>query len=388
MQNTKYLISAITIVLVLGLFLGLLWIYAAQQRLSVYNLQSYERSGLKAVELLLEKAGFRLNEVHAVPANPTGTIILLSAGPIPAHELKRLKVWVKSGGTIIELARNESILNQNSGETSYVHFSGSTGCLSDTTVLNDLRYFPRNESLAGRTDPTEGYYSLDHRHYFIYRVRFGQGNIVAWNDLEGLTNIHLKHHPDNAVVFVSLLKTLSGPQRLFIYNLCDAGVTPGRVHFHWRTMDFFNRYWGAFVLFLTAVILLFWKTAARFGRPRPLQIAQGRSYHEFVMSLAHLFKMARLQGAVTDNLWNALLNTVSQVTGLPAFTELTIMNEKLSAMTGKEFNLPRLQTEAARFSRTPARPRSSPGERSFIAVAQSLDACRRELNLWKKSNNW
>jgi hypothetical protein len=143
----------------------------------------------------------------------------------------------------------------------------------------------------------------------------------------------------------------------------------------------FSRYWGAGLLIITAIVLLLWKTAARFGRARPWILATGRSADEFIYSMACLFQQAGIKNIVLDNLWHSLVVTMSDITGLPADTPVPDFIPRLTALTGRDY-----QPIIELYRQGLIHQDQKYVKIHLWEVARALDEYRKELTEWKRSS--
>ena len=196
---------------------------------------------------------------------------------------------------------------------------------------------------------------------------------------EGLTNRQVKIFPDHAVILATLIQTFAATRQVSFYNL--AFITSDS-QFSGGTGELLNHYAGACLLCVIGIMLLIWKLAARFGRPRPLILTQGRSYDEFVYSMANLFQQAKIQQIVLDNLWRDLLKIMVELTQLPVDTAPDLLIARLNRITGHHYD-PML----AFYPQGNRLGKNFP-KQQFLRIALQLDAYRKELTEWKKSNHF
>jgi hypothetical protein len=169
--------------------------------------------------------------------------------------------------------------------------------------------------------------------------------------------------------------------------------------------------------------LLIWKLAARFGRPRPLILAKGRSLDEFVYSMAGLFQQAKIYQLVLENLWGDLIKLMAELTHLPVSAAPEQLIARMGSLTGADYHyLLEIRTDLDSQNRRSANNNNSGSlkklnsilnailcviswnyfigrmigasiggkvsKQRFLAIALKLDACRKELREWRKSNQF
>ncbi|MGE5557748.1 MAG: hypothetical protein ACM3WV_03965 [Bacillota bacterium] len=350
-----------------------LYIFNLEEKLELYDPMSFGSNGLSAIRMLLEKEGFRCAKAGKFLGGPGDLWIVSSfARNLPA-ERKRILSWVKSGGTVVELARMEPCLDPFRNDWKKTSITGGiVPPKPGYKPFQGLKYVLNERSLYTRNKPFEGYYGSGPDH-FIYLNRYGRGNVVSWNDPGGITNDHVAENPDNAVIFAMLVRSFARGRAVRFYRL----KLPGKAL---KNKEPHNKNISAILLLLAGAGILLWKSTARFGRPRPLILTQGRALDEFVYSLAALFQQAGMRAFILDNLWKGLLIAAGQAAGLNERTDPEKISRRLSAVTGRDFS--------ARIARTFADLeafRASSGKGSdFLQLAVRIDRLRKEIRSWKK----
>jgi hypothetical protein len=373
-------ISALALILCVLLFLS--WVALSEKKFDAYDPESYSPEGLKAVDLLLIKAGYNVTVVDKLPDNHKNLLIVMTTY-LSTRRRQQLLNWVKSGGTIIELNAGASSIQAFKHHLSFLNAKTNRIYYPNlwiSTSAGKLSYHLSQRQVMVSKDPDQGYFGLGHR-YFIYRQSFGAGNIISWNDIGGLTNRFLKRFPDNGVIFALIVRENSPGAGIDFYNLAFK-VEHSQAA---RQSEFvFNHYWiGGLLLFLF-IVLVIWKLAARFGRPRPLILARGRSYDEFVYSLAGLFAQAKIGRFVLDNLWRDLLKIMADLTHLPMDSSPEQLILAMNRLTGKEYG-PLLELYSS-FSEPGTSAYSKLSSKQFLTIASTLDDYRKEFHTWKKSS--
>jgi hypothetical protein len=378
MFKHKVTLSLLTFGLVLGILLFLSWVSLSQQKLIAYDTKSYDPYGLKAVGLLLQKSGYSVIPINRLPADHQQLVVIVTTAKLPVMLERKLLHWIASGGTLIELTSAQPSLNRYSHHFAHLNTKGNQQFTTEYQPLAGLTYHIKNDWVTTAINPEQGFYGSGNQ-YFIYRQSIGSGSLISWNDIEGLTNRHLKMHPDNAVIFATLIQAFASSHQVGFYNL--AFITD-ESSFNPQTGEFLSHYYGAGLLFFIGIILLIWKLAARFGRPRPLILAQGRSYDEFVYSMANLFQQAKIQQMVLDNLWRDLLKIIAALTQLPVDTAPDLLIARLNMITGRHYDpILSLYPQGNRLAKNLPK-------QQFLMVALKLDAYRKELKEWRKSSHF
>ena len=370
-----FFISLLTLGIILLTFL--LWVAYSEQKLTVYDLNSYKPFGYKAISLLSHQSGFRTTVIKRFDPKKDHTLILFTATKLSREQKKLILNWVSSGGIVFELAQSQLQLDQSSNSTQLplTDITAATA-VSSVAWLKNFHYNIKANSITAVSNPELGIYGLGDK-YFIFKQNLGQGQIITWTDPEGITNRHLKQYPGNAVIFLSIIKAFS---KTTILDFYDLRYSTGKTNNFSSVPLLINRYWAAFFLFLLGTILFVWKLAARFGRPRPLVLIQGRSSHEFILSMAGLFQLANARGIVLDNLWLSLLKEIELITGLATNSPPELLIARLSEITGKDY------TEILQLGpRVPLLSSTKAARQDFLELASKLDNFRKELRQWKKS---
>jgi hypothetical protein len=379
MFKHKISISLLVLGLTFSILLFFSWVSLKEQKLIAYDVNSYGPDGLKAAYQLLQKSGYTLKTIHILPLDHQQMIILITT-ELSTKQEKELLDWVEAGGTIMELNPSQPSLRVNEHPLTRLTTTANQAFTSNSAnrTFDDLIYHLQKTQVMAMVQPVQGFYGVS-PHYFIYRQSYGAGNLITWNDVDGLTNRYLKRYPDNAVVLASLIRAFCPSSQVSFYNLAFMTSTPKT---SWRTGTLLNHYWGGSLLFGIALFLLIWKLAARFGRPRPLILAQGRSYDEFVYSMASLFQQAKIQQMVLDNLWCDLVRMISELTHLPMTTPPNQLINRLNLLTGQHYE-PILELNYSLSQHQKNIPKQQ-----FLMIAVKLDAYRKELLEWKKSNQF
>lgn len=366
----------IAIILLIGIVLGSFLIYISnqQQKISVYDPESYGPFGFKALHLLLNKYQYRITKVPEFPELPKQEILMVITSDFTIFSDKeRILKWVKSGGIVVELAQAKPKIVQN--KFRMIADFTQKSIHSNHPGFDHLNYQIKNSRLYGVLKPQTGFYSVNHR-YFIFTQDYGQGKIVTWSDLDGLVNKSLEKSPDNAVILIMLLKLLKPSATVGLIDWRYPNIPITGLSFP----DIFNRYALASLLLLMGIIITVWKLSARFGRPLPLTLSKGRSYDEFVISLAGLFQRAESHGIVLDNLRQELLRVITQITGLTPQATYQEHISRLAEITGKNH-----QDLGELFDFIDKIPKTKISKQTFFNTAVKLDTYRKELLEWKKS---
>jgi hypothetical protein len=377
MTNHKLMPIVGTVIASLILIAFLIWVSWTQSNLTGYDPNDYGPSGLKAIQLLLRKEGYQTGKIFTLDRDDTGLVIAFTPVELSRNQRKKVLAWVESGGTIIELAQFSPALtpketpnrirmeNLNSDHQSKVS-------ISKVEWLGNLQYHIGGDLVFTTARPDEGYFAIG-KNFFIYRYVYGKGRIIHWNDPDGLTNLHIKENPDNAVIFAMLVKRFSQSNRIAFFDLTSQMEKPI------PPVDLsteFTRFWLAGLLAVVGIGLLLWKISVRLGRPRPLILAKGRSADEFIYSAASLFQQANARTIVIDSLLAELWQTIRDITGLPVGSEPGMMIARLQIITGKNYDAI-LELSAGIHN-----PNTS--KRDFLKIALSLDTYRKELKEWRK----
>ncbi|HEX7712932.1 MAG TPA: DUF4350 domain-containing protein [Bacillota bacterium] len=376
MSKHKVIMGLVALGLLMGILLFLSWVSLSQKKLVAYDANSYGPDGLKALDLILKKSGYQVTLVHSLPVNHQSLLILVTTTRLSAKQQKTILTWVSAGGNVLELASSWPSLTR---ESDILDVTAGRPFQSDAANLNlsGLTYHISKNWVPVLDDPEQGFYEVGDQ-YFIYRSSYGSGSIINWNDIAGLTNRYLKTFPDNAAVLVTLLRSFYPSGRVSFYNMAFVSDNSDT---DWRLSMVFSRYWIVCLLALMAIILLIWKLAARFGRPRPLILARGRPFDEFVYSMAGLFQQAKIYQMVLDNLWRDLLKAVAELTHMPVAAAPEQLIAGLNVHTGNHY---RSLSDFCSYFDHPTKL----SKEQFLTIALQLDAYRKELTEWRKSSQF
>ncbi len=358
--------------LFLGIPLLIFWIGTAQPRPIFYNANNYHPDGLKALNLFLTKAGFTVNHSQINTKTTAQILIVPTTNDLSKQARQKLLQWVKNGGVILELAASLPQFDLNSTKKpQYINLKQKSYSL---TINNQrLAYVPKQQTLILSKNAEFNF--LNDQAAFVYANHYGKGIILNWNDPEGLTNQHLKQHPDNAVILAIILKQLTRYQQLSFYEITDL-INPAPVM---NSKFLWNQIWQGITLCLLLLALCAWKISIRFGRPRPLSLTPGRSSDEFIISMANLWQRANIYSLVLENLWQGLLTEAAALTGLPRNTDPSELFIKVNLLTGQDLRVLIRAWETKELTNT---------KTNFLETARILDFYRKEFILWKKSKQF
>lgn len=373
----KFLISGF--VLLFSCFL--IWIASAHHQLAIYNPESADPGGYKALKLLLEQNGYTLQPLSATSVSNlerSQILVMLTNGKMTLKQTTMIQTWIENGGKIVEIANAKPLFDPDKSEwVTDCKEQPSNAALSD---FAELVYTIKVTSLYIGNNPSSQGYRLNDG-YVIYRKQLGRGQGLFWNDAEGLTNQNLKSSPNNAVIFTLFLKQLGTPQRIGFYNLLAQSAVDEKTTS--PELAWLNHYWTAFLSGLFSLGFGLWKAATRFGRPKPLQLSDGRSSAEFIHSLAALFQQAGQRLVILENLWKALIGQVSNLTGLPVDSPASLQCQVLARYdrdwAEKIESLAQTMTTITENKLT---------RKSFVQIAYQMDYYRKELQTWKISDKF
>jgi hypothetical protein len=363
------------LVFILALLIFVLWAGLSQQELAAYEPGNYGPYGLKAIDLLLSKAGFQTSVTGVLEDKYDQLLIYTSGLPFADQYRHQILEWVKTGGTILELARFKPQLDPNNDqEKPFILRKPNAACGFYHRGIK-LKYHPGGDLIFAGAVSDVNLISKGKRRV-VYLNRYGAGRIINWNDPDGITNTHLQKYPDNAVIFTLIVNKYANSRRIVFYSPDSFKGAQNRA----KIGD--DNYWYGGSLLVIGVIMLLWKLSARFGRPRPLILAKGRSADEFIYSMAALFQQADSKAMVLDNLYRALLLIISKITGLPLDSDVNAMLNRLEVLMGKDYDRQKIFVAIEFYQKYKDRKINTPG---FLELAGKLDACRKELNQWSQS---
>jgi len=392
-------IFGLLLVVALAVFFTFGYAVAVRERLTLYHPESSSQFGYKGVSLLLQRAGYAVKAVEDFPLETTGPVILFTESFLSPEErrtrAKSILAWVESGGTVVEMTDSLPRLLPFDPEYKIIA-TGRKGAVSGQPVFSRISYYPMSTNVFTLRRPEGGLYHID-GDYLIYFHRYGEGAVITWADPKGLINKHLKEYPDNAVIFTLLIREFAPGGSLFFMNTPTRAYSGNRVDLTSALQRFHPNRTGIALLFL-AGILAFGKATARLGRPRPLPLPErtGRSYKEFLDSLAELFQQAGAGYFMLERLLTNLLAEAAEVTKLPPGTAPDVLVESLERITGGDYRrLPEIAgkitkagTETAGRGKNAGKRRKKGNRRQIFADALCLERYREELEAWKKSKTW
>jgi hypothetical protein len=368
------LYGGMTLIALLALFLAK--IAATQANWALHDPNSFSPGGYRALNLLLAANRYRLVKIADFRADLRRPLIIFTANPLPAGVRRRIFKWVAAGGTLIELAQTRPQFTAQPFQI-LTKGAGQTLPAQGAPLLMGLTYTVKGDPLYGLKRPAKGFVALNDV-WLASLEPHGRGTTLVWCDPNGLANRSLITAPDNGVIFGLVLKSTVPAGALPYLDWRYLPQNSGRGDAAWRNI--FNRYGLVLLLVVAGIGLTLWKLAARFGRPRPLALSRGRSYNEFVTSLAQLFQRARAETFVLENLWYAVTTLCGEITGLPADTPLAALLARVQAVTGYRYpDLPQIYRMVT--GSAPRRPKT------FLTTAARLDTIRKELQQWKSSTN-
>jgi hypothetical protein len=377
MPKRAVLFMAVLVVVAFAVFL--LWTALAQQELSAYNPRSFDAYGFKGIHSLMVQAGFQFKITRSIEDDDLpglDELLVITTKPgFPKVYRRKILNWVKDGGTVLELSNSMPVFSFASDKLDSRNVDPQRRVCypAEKSGLN-LKYHLGGDLIYTALRADQGLVLKDRR-FISYVDHHGIGRIIHWNDPDGLTNMYIHKFPDNAVLFTLLMKEYVESRRIvFCYRpifKTKADLANGNQY---------ERYWLGGFLLLVGVCLLLWKLAVRFGRPRPLQLAKGRSADEFVYSMADLFQQADLKAIVLDNLYQRLLQAICRLSGLSPLADWETVNDFLALRLGKEYAQ---KAGAAVGLYRKYQQNRKITKQEFIELAGLLDRYRKELTQWK-----
>jgi hypothetical protein len=365
--RTPFIWAALLFFLTSLLFLG--WVFRAQQNFVALNFESYESHGSKALFLFLQRNGYSFQHSTQLP-DKADRIVLVLTNNAPRNNWADMRNWLKQGGTAIELAMGKPALTAK--RTLLRRFDSNIAPAPEAPFLTGLYYQPYRQELYAISKPETALFRTD-GYSPIYLEKVNTGKLITWCDPLGLGNSHLKNYPDNGLSFILLLHTLSLSREILIYSPPQLASTAWSRQFSYRLQ------WTIFFI-ATGIIVVLWKLSARFGRPRPLRLMNGRSYDEFIVSMASLFQQADARQFLLDNLWKQLYHTAVELSGVPVHTApeevQTSLDGVLTAGQGRFIQLYRRVTDPQTLKLS---------RKDFLHLLIELGHYRKELQQWKKS---
>lgn len=375
----KRAIFFMVILVVVAFAVFLLWMALAQQELSVYNPRSFEAYGFKGIHSLMVQAGFQVEITKSIEDDDIpklDELLVITTKPgFPKVYRREILNWVKDGGTVLELSRSIPVFSFAPDNLDPLNIDPQKRvCRPAAESGLKLRYHLGGDRVYTASRVDQGLVLKDRR-FIGYMDHYGSGRIIHWNDPDGLTNMYIHKFPDNAVLFTLLVKEYVPSRRIVFCYRPIFEAKPDSAN-----GNRYERYWLGGLLLLVGVCLSLWKLAVRFGRPRPLQLAKGRSADEFIYSMADLFQQADLKAMVLDNLYQRLLQAVCRLSGLSPLTDWETVQDFLALRLGKEYarkvgavvELYRQYQQNHKITK-----------QKFIELADLLDRCRKELTEWK-----
>ncbi|HOJ77500.1 MAG TPA: hypothetical protein PL158_05305 [Bacillota bacterium] len=377
--------SLVALILLIAIWFFSNYIANQQQTVFLYDFESTTAGGMNALKRFLIKQGFEVTKTDTtIPTDNSPLLILISGSINESYQPEALISWIKSGGVVIEFTEESpyliDLLNDELNQQpvfKQIEFSGEKIIHSKHQWFQGLPYKINNKYLLGVTNPDTGFYKYKDT-FIIFQQQYGSGTIITWSDPDGLSNKNLVQYPNNAVVFGTLIKQLKPDGG--IIKIIDLRLTDFQVA---KTQNPFQnpndlKYWVILLAYIIGYLsLILWKLAARFGRPRPLVLAKGRTYDEFVYFLAGLFQQAKASQIVIDNLSAALLKTIIEITGHPPDTPVEDLIVHLETITNKNYSdLKNLFNNL----------KQPVPQKQFLNVALTLERYRKELSEWKRFN--
>jgi hypothetical protein len=103
MFKHKVITGLVVFILLLGTLLFLSWVSLSQKKLIAYDANNYGPEGLKALNLILEKNGYRVTSINGLPTNKQPILFIITTTRLPEKQKKIIMDWVYDGGTVFEL---------------------------------------------------------------------------------------------------------------------------------------------------------------------------------------------------------------------------------------------------------------------------------------------
>jgi hypothetical protein len=321
-----------------GLLIALLVLQPSkEEQLPPLTVYSAAPTGGRAFWLWLGEIGYSVSTVeggaYRVPSERRTVLILSPILPFSDSEGDELERWVRGGGTLViaadglfagsllerfglglrALPRAVESAQPIQGEMLDASIGEVTVRASDELVLgtsNGRPFLVDGERVFGAVIPRE------------------RGRVVALSAPAALSNAALWRQ-DNARMALSLVGPPGRGRVMFDERHHGYGLAEGRP-LHSLLLD---QAWGRAALYAGLAILLFLLLSGRrFGRPRQLEAARGRSLSEYVSSMAALYRSGRKRSFLAEHFQHRLHRDFAQDLGLPGDASLEQIKARARAM--------------------------------------------------------
>jgi hypothetical protein len=321
-----------------GLLVVLLVVQPAkEEQLPPLTVYSTAPGGGRALWLWLGEIGYSLSTLeggaYRVPDEARTMLVLSPILPFSDSELEELEGWVRRGGTLVIAADGlfaRSLLErfrlQLRALPRLVEAAQPVhGDLLDSSI-REVTVRASDELLLGASSGRP--LLVDGERVFGAVVSHERGRVIALSAPDALRNTALRRE-DNARLALSLVGPRERGRLVFDERHHGYGAAESRP-LHTLLLD---HGWGRAVLYAGLAILLFLLLSGRrFGRPRQLEAARGRSLSEYVSSMAALYRSGRKRSLLVEHFQRRLQRDMAQDLGLPGDATLEQIEARARVM--------------------------------------------------------
>lgn len=327
---------------------------------------SVDPDGLWAIFSVLEEQDLARRwerEIRRLPAD-VDRLVIWSPPALESDEWKQVEDWVDKGGTAIIAIDSGSRL-KGSVKLTDIRSAGSAAAHPVSAGVNEVAIgggafsMLREGALTHLTLPDGTPVMISWAH--------GRGRFYWSADQAWLTNA-MVGKGDNLTLALGLLAPGKGKQVAFDeyhhgYQAAD----------RWWQLLRGNLQWFVAILTLGAAVM-FWAYGARFGAPVPTPAGPSRASVEYVLSMSQLYRRARADKVVRQNLYRSLMRDLSRLLGGIQGLSHTEIAHRASGRTG----MPAQRISEA-LERTGPDSRSSLSDKDLIVLAREVETIQRSV---------
>ena len=274
---------------------------------------STSASGTKAMVLLLEESGARVDVRDSTPDRSTGVALLLSDTTSPAMT-DELQQWVEQGGVLVVADPRSSFTPGARGSSKLFGMVDASlprgDCRIDALGSVDRIASSGGGALYDVPDGADGCFTDDRGAAFVVDVPTGQGHIVSMGGGGVFINQSLGTY-DNAVLAVDLMAPRPGSRVDVLWGMQSAGADGSLSDLISTGVRL------AFLQAFVAFLIYAWWRARRLGAPvlelQPVQIGGS----ELVAAVGNLLQQTRDPDRAARLLRSDLRRRLSERLGLP-----------------------------------------------------------------------
>lgn len=295
-----------------------------------YSTLSSGAKGTKAVFLLLEKEGQKVERAAGFVPPGSGLAILLEpAGRLSAEDRDRLLEWMTDGNTVLLAGDQPNLLYRYFGFWPEPALSRPpiASVSSSHQLLQGVGQLALVEGTRVNDAAAADFQYGDDQGAYLGEVVYGKGRMVFLT-VPGLLSNQQIGEQDNLILFLNIVRLYGGAGIWF----CEGtGVKSG--HAAQRALL------GPLALtggqFILGLLLLYYFWGKRFGRAISLTVKDKQLTGSYVSSLAVIYRQARARHLIFESIYQGFREDLARYLGMPSSSS----NDELIGLFSSRANI-------------------------------------------------